>query len=62
MKPDFALRAQGAGLMVRTTLSNFYVELAYGFLKELNPQESRRAVGSFHVLIGTQPFDLWKRR
>ena len=47
--------------MVRTTLSNFYVELSYGFLKEHTPQNSGRAVGSFNVLIGTQPFDLWKR-
>jgi hypothetical protein len=62
LKPGVSLRAQGAGLMVRTTLSNFYVELAYGFLRELSPQDSGRAVGSFHVLVGTQPFDLWKRR
>jgi predicted acylesterase/phospholipase RssA len=61
MRSEAALRAQGAGLMVRTTLSNFYVELAYGFLKEFTPQDSRRASGSFQVLIGTQPFDLWKR-
>jgi hypothetical protein len=61
LKPAVALRAEGTGLMVRTTLSNFYVELSYGFLKEHTPQDSGRAVGSFNVLIGTQPFDLWKR-
>ena len=61
LKPAVALRAEGTGLMVRTTLSNFYVELSYGFLKERRPLESGRAEGSFNVLIGTQPFDLWKR-
>jgi len=61
LKPEVAIRAQGTGLMVRTTLSNFYVELSYGFLKEHTPLDSGRAVGSFNVLIGTQPFDLWKR-
>jgi predicted acylesterase/phospholipase RssA len=61
LKPEVAIRAQGTGLMMRTTLSDFYVELAYGFLKERTPQESGRAVGNFNVLIGTQPFDLWKR-
>jgi hypothetical protein len=61
LKPEVAISAQGTGLMVRTTLSNFYVELSYGFLKERTPQDSGRAVGSFNVLIGTQPFDLWKR-
>ena len=54
-------RGQGAGLVLRTALSNFYVELAYGFLKLHTPQESARTVGSFNFLIGTQPFDLWKR-
>ena len=61
LKPAVALSAEGTGLMVRTTLSNFYVELAYGFLKERTPQDSGRTVGSFNMLIGTQPFDLWKR-
>ncbi|NWJ41104.1 MAG: patatin-like phospholipase family protein [Geothrix sp.] len=61
LKPEVDFRAQGTGLMLRTTLSNFYVELAYGFLKVRTPQDGGRAVGSFNVLIGTQPFDLWKR-
>lgn len=55
------MRAQGAGLMLRTTLSNFYLELSYGILKVATPQGSGRSVGSFNVLVGTQPFDLWKR-
>ncbi|MFN7958820.1 MAG: patatin-like phospholipase family protein [Holophagaceae bacterium] len=61
LKPEVDFRAQGTGLMLRTTLSNFYVELSYGFLKVRTPQDGGRAVGSFNVLIGTQPFDLWKR-
>jgi len=55
------IRVQGAGLMLRTTLSNFYLELSYGSLKVTAPQGSGRSVGSFNVLVGTQPFDLWKR-
>ena len=58
---DASPRAQGTGLMLRTTFSNFYVELSYGFLKLRSPQDSGQAVGSFNVLVGTQPFDLWKR-
>ena len=61
LKPDVAISTQGTGLLVRTTLSNFYVELSYGFLKEHTPLDSGRTVGSFNFLIGTQPFDLWKR-
>ena len=60
-RPEVDFRAQGTGLLLRTTLSNFYVELSYGFLKIRTPQNGGRAVGSFNVLIGTQPFDLWKR-
>ncbi|HEX7553155.1 MAG TPA: hypothetical protein VF378_06345, partial [Geothrix sp.] len=56
-----APRAQGTGLLLRTTLSNFYVELSYGFLKLHSPQADGKATGNFNVLIGTQPFDLWKR-
>ena len=60
---DTGFRAQGTGLLLRTTLlSNFYVELSYGFLKLRTPQGTSPATGSFDVLIGTQPFDLWKRR
>jgi len=61
LNSEVSSRAQGTGIMLRTTLSNFYVEASYGFLKLRTPQETGRAVGSFNVLIGTQPFDLWKR-
>lgn len=54
-------RVQGTGLLLRTTLSNFYLELSYGVLRYQTPQANGRATGSFNVLIGTQPFDLWKR-
>ena len=60
--PDTGVRAQGTGFMLRTTLSKFYLELSYGRLKVTAPQGNGRSVGSFDVLIGTQPFDLWKRR
>ena len=61
LKTDTLPRAQGVGLMLRTTLSNFYVETSYGFLRAQSPQDNGRPVGSFNVLVGTQPFDLWKR-
>ncbi|HEY3270025.1 MAG TPA: patatin-like phospholipase family protein [Geothrix sp.] len=56
-------RVQGTGLLLRTTLlSKFYLELSYGFIKLRTPQGTSPATGSFDVLVGTQPFDLWKRR
>lgn len=59
---DTGYRAEGKGLLLRTTLlSKFYVELSYGFLKLRTPQGTRPATGSFGVVVGTQPFDLWKR-
>ena len=57
------LQAQGAGVLVRTTLVNFYyLELSYGFLRLDGPGFHRSATGRFNLLIGTQPFDLWRRR
>ena len=62
-QPEGGFRVEGKGLLVRTTLlSKFYVELSYGFLKGRTPQGTLLATGSFDVIIGTQPFDLWKRR
>jgi len=56
-------RGQAAGIMVRTILSRFYVELSYGALRTSGPAQGwGRASGSFSALIGTQPFDIWSRR
>jgi predicted acylesterase/phospholipase RssA len=56
-------RAQGAGLMVRTILAKFYVELSYGFLKTYEPGTGwGKTSGSLNVLLGTKPFDLWTRK
>ena len=56
-------RLLGTGLVVRTMLSKFYVELAYGFLRSRGANGTwGPASGSFSAIIGTQPFDLWKRR
>jgi hypothetical protein len=53
-------RGQGSGLMLRTILAKFYVELSYGFLRTRDPLQGwGRASGSFNALIGTQPFDIW---
>ena len=55
-------RLLGTGLVLRTAFSRFYVELCYGFLKEAKPgQPWGRTHGSFNLLLGTQPFDIWKR-
>ncbi len=56
-------RAQGTGLVLRTMMAKFYVELAYGFLKVYEPGSGwGRTSGSFNALIGTRPFDLWSQR
>ncbi|MDP2877625.1 MAG: patatin-like phospholipase family protein [Holophaga sp.] len=58
-----SFRVQGFGLVLRTMAAKFYVELSYGFLKTQDPTLGwGPAKGSFNALIGTQPFDLWKRR
>lgn len=63
--PDLfkGIRLHGAGLVVKTMVAKFYVELAYGFLHMYTPLHGwGSATGNFNVQIGTQPFDLWKRR
>ncbi|BDU78796.1 patatin-like phospholipase family protein [Mesoterricola sediminis] len=54
-------RMLGTGLVVRTVFSRFYVELAYGFLRQGGPGGWGPSSGSFNALIGTQPFDIWRR-
>lgn len=56
-------RGQGTGLVVRTMVAKFYVELAYGFLKIYQPGTGwGRASGTFTALIGTKSIDLWSRK
>jgi len=56
-------RLQGTGLVVRTMVAKFYVELAYGFLKvDETGAGWGKTTGSFNALIGTKPFDLWSRK
>ena len=58
-----ANRGEAAGLMLRTILAKFYVELSYGFLRTSTPARGwSRTSGAFTVLVGTQPFDIWTRR
>jgi predicted acylesterase/phospholipase RssA len=58
-----SMRGKGTGLILRTMADKFYIELSYGFLKIYEPDKGWGATsGSFNALIGTQPFDLWKRR
>jgi len=57
-----AERGQGAGLLLRTILARFYVELSYGLLRTSLGQGWSRSEDMFTVLVGTQPFDLWSRR
>lgn len=57
------MRGKGTGLLLRTMAAKFYVELSYGFLKIYEPATGwGPATGTFNALVGTQPFDLWKRR
>jgi hypothetical protein len=57
-----AVRATGAGIVLRTTLSSFFVEAGYGFLRYQGaPGLDGRTHGSFHIAVATQSFDLWKR-
>jgi predicted acylesterase/phospholipase RssA len=58
-----ANRGQAAGLMLRTILAKFYVELSFGFLRTSAPGQGwTRASGGFTALLGTQPFDIWSHR
>ena len=58
-----SMRGMGTGLVLRTMAAKFYVELSYGFLKLYDPDLGwGHTSGTFNALIGTQPFDLWKRR
>ena len=57
-----AVRATGAGIVLRTTLSSFFIEAGYGFLRFKGaPGLDDRTHSSFHIAVATQPFDLWKR-
>jgi hypothetical protein len=56
-------RGMGAGVVMRTILTKFYVQFAYGFLRGRDPDQGwGRTSGSFNLLIGTQPFDFWNQR
>lgn len=56
-------RGHGAGLLVRTMMAKFYVELSYGWMRTRLPDQPWGPFhGSFNAQIGTRPFDLWKRR
>ena len=56
-------RSLGTGLLIRTIFSKFYVEVAYGFLRPYGEGTGwGPASGSFSAIIGTQPFDIWKRQ
>jgi len=56
-------RGLASGLLLRTILAKFYVELSYGFLRTRDPVQGwGRASGSFNATLGTQPFDFWNHR
>jgi predicted acylesterase/phospholipase RssA len=61
-EPGRTCRAQAAGLLVRTLLAKFYVELSYGFHRQTLETGWGRTTGTFNALIGTRPFDLWRTR
>ncbi len=56
-------QSQGIGLLVRTTLvSLYYLELSYGQRSRTGPGPALPSTRQFTLAIGTQPFDLWRRR
>jgi predicted acylesterase/phospholipase RssA len=56
-------QSQGMGLLVRTTLvSLYYLELSYGQRSRTGPGPALPSTRQFTLAIGTQPFDLWRRR
>lgn len=58
-----ASQALATGLILRTTFASLFVEASYGFLRFSDaPGLDDRTHGSFHISVGTQAFDLWKRR
>lgn len=58
-----SLRGQGTGLVLRTMVAKFYVEVAYGWMRTRQDHGTWSPLhGSFSAQIGTRPFDLWKRR
>lgn len=55
-------RMTGLGVVARTIMARFYLELAYGFMRETRPgMDWTPARGSFNILVGLKPFDLWTR-
>lgn len=55
-------KLKGVGVVARTILARFYFEVAYGFLRESRPgQDWTPSSGSFNLLVGLKPFDLWRR-
>jgi len=55
-------RLLGTGVVVRTIFARFYVDLSYGFLRQAQAgSDWGHASGTFSALVGTQPFDIWKR-
>jgi predicted acylesterase/phospholipase RssA len=58
-----ANRGQATGLMLRTILAKFYVEVSYGLLRTSTAGHGWSGTsGAFTALVGTQPFDIWSRR
>jgi predicted acylesterase/phospholipase RssA len=56
-------QSQGIGLVARTTLvSLYYLEVSYGQRSRTGPGPHLPSTRQFTVAIGTQPFDLWRRR
>jgi hypothetical protein len=57
------LRVRAIGLALRTEVGRFYVEVAAGRMETAREGEAFQSRGTnLNLLVGTRPFDLWKRR
>ena len=58
--PNHGLRMEGLGLAARTGFQEFFLELPAGWL-QLHRGSASQHENRVSILLGAQPFDLWRR-
>ncbi|MDE3032441.1 MAG: patatin-like phospholipase family protein [Acidobacteriota bacterium] len=62
-RQDSYRQSRGAGLVLRTTVVGpYYLEASFGWRSRTGPAGSLPSDRQFTLALGTQPFDLWRRR